>query len=110
VLQVRLPTAKDGRARRFAYIEYADEESARSALYLDGQELEPGYPLSVAISNPSKKKPRTTTQYTFLSTANGLDVNVIPNYFTCPTFPTQQPNKTSWRSFSPTDVSRTSAC
>ncbi|KAJ3128261.1 Splicing factor [Nowakowskiella sp. JEL0407] len=41
--------------RPFAYIDFVDTSAAEKALELNGYELSPGKPLSVAISNPSTK-------------------------------------------------------
>ncbi|KAK9767498.1 Splicing factor, variant 2 [Basidiobolus ranarum] len=54
--EIRMPLTKEGRSRCFAYVQFKHSESAEAAVSLDGQEFEPGKPLSVAISDPSKKK------------------------------------------------------
>ncbi|KAJ3490444.1 hypothetical protein NLI96_g1424 [Meripilus lineatus] len=59
LFDVRWPSKKFKSSRRFCYVQYTSPNSAKAALELHGQELEPGMPLSVYISNPERKKERT---------------------------------------------------
>ncbi|ORY01547.1 hypothetical protein K493DRAFT_405534 [Basidiobolus meristosporus CBS 931.73] len=60
--EIRMPLTKEGRSRCFAYVQFKHSQSAESAVSLNGQEFEPGKPLSVAISDPSKKKKPNPSQ------------------------------------------------
>ncbi|RKP07576.1 hypothetical protein THASP1DRAFT_30611 [Thamnocephalis sphaerospora] len=66
IVSIRMPAARSDRARQFAYVEFAEEAFARAALALNGQPVEEHRPLSVAISNPSRKKARSPTRRTRL--------------------------------------------
>ncbi|KAG8984483.1 Splicing factor [Tulasnella sp. JGI-2019a] len=59
IFGVRWPAKKFLKSRRFCYLQYTSSESAQAALKLDGRELEPGMVMSVAISDPERKKVRT---------------------------------------------------
>lgn len=54
VVDVRLPLGRGGQHKAFAYVEFADELSARNALVLH-RFVFMGRPLSVALSNPTRK-------------------------------------------------------
>ncbi|KAG8854312.1 Splicing factor [Tulasnella sp. 330] len=59
IFGVRWPAKKFLKSRRFCYLQYTSSVSANAALELDGLEVEQGMALSVAISNPERKKVRT---------------------------------------------------
>ncbi|CAG8435082.1 2926_t:CDS:10 [Ambispora gerdemannii] len=60
IIDIRMPSAnvKGVKRRRFCYIEYKKQESARAALAEDGQPWF-GFTLSVHISDPDRKKQRS---------------------------------------------------
>ncbi|KDQ62555.1 hypothetical protein JAAARDRAFT_121734 [Jaapia argillacea MUCL 33604] len=59
LFDVRWPSKKFKNTRRFVYVQYTSPSSAKAALELNGQELEPGHRMNVYISNPERKKERT---------------------------------------------------
>ncbi|KAJ7855952.1 hypothetical protein B0H14DRAFT_2353000 [Mycena olivaceomarginata] len=59
LFELRWPSKKYKSTRRFCYVQFASPASAQRALELDGRELEPNMALSVAISNPERRKERT---------------------------------------------------
>ncbi|KAF8916956.1 hypothetical protein CPB85DRAFT_230169 [Mucidula mucida] len=59
IFDVRWPSKKFKNSRRFCYVQYTSPASAQQALELHEKELEAGFPLSVLISNPERKKGRT---------------------------------------------------
>lgn len=68
IKQVRLIKERDGKSKGFAYIEFADEDSANKSLTLNESQLG-GRTIKVTISNPPSKKKRdqSDTHTLFLS-------------------------------------------
>jgi RNA recognition motif-containing protein len=58
IIEVRLPSLQGNTNRRFCYIEFADESSARKATELNNKTLDKIYRLQVNISDPSKRGDR----------------------------------------------------
>ncbi|BGP20599.1 hypothetical protein JCM10213_007133 [Rhodosporidiobolus nylandii] len=61
IFDTRWPSKRFKNTRRFCYVQFANPAHAQAALALHGTELEPSHPLSVLISDPSRKKSRTDT-------------------------------------------------
>ncbi|GAA5836247.1 hypothetical protein JCM11251_001440 [Rhodosporidiobolus azoricus] len=61
IFDTRWPSKRFKNTRRFCYVQFANPSHAQAALALHGTELEPSHPLSVLISDPSRKKSRTDT-------------------------------------------------
>ncbi|BGP27978.1 Splicing factor [Rhodotorula toruloides] len=59
IFDTRWPSKRFKTSRRFCYVQFANPAHAQAALVLHGMELEPGHPLSVFVSDPSRKKNRT---------------------------------------------------
>ncbi|KAJ9090555.1 Squamous cell carcinoma antigen recognized by T-cells 3 [Entomophthora muscae] len=60
VKEVRKPNPTVGTTRNFAYVEFSTPEEAKNALELNGHVLEREMILSVKLSDPSQRKPRST--------------------------------------------------
>ncbi|KAF8324916.1 uncharacterized protein EI90DRAFT_3129468 [Cantharellus anzutake] len=59
LFDVRWPSKKFKNTRRFCYVQYVSPTSARDAIVLDGFKLDENRPLSVATSDPQRRKERT---------------------------------------------------
>ncbi|GAA5990216.1 hypothetical protein JCM11641_001820 [Rhodosporidiobolus odoratus] len=59
IFDTRWPSKRFKNTRRFCYVQFANPAHAEAALALYGTELVPSQPLSVLISDPSRKKSRT---------------------------------------------------
>ncbi|KAK4168472.1 squamous cell carcinoma antigen recognized by T-cells 3 [Cladorrhinum sp. PSN259] len=76
---IRLPSLKYNTKRRFCYVVFRDQASAAAALKLHGSELKGGkFTLSVQISDPSHKKPRSGA----LTEGRELHVGNLPRSMT----------------------------
>ncbi|PWZ01579.1 hypothetical protein BCV70DRAFT_210771 [Testicularia cyperi] len=62
VFNVRWPSKRFVTTRRFCYVQFTDPEAARSSLALDKREVTPDRTLTVALSDPSRRKQRTDAQ------------------------------------------------
>jgi RNA recognition motif-containing protein len=70
IFSIRRPSLKYNAHRRFCYISFRTAEDAAAAVQLDGTMQKGGYKLSVAHSDPSRKKAREG------ATAEGREVHV----------------------------------
>ncbi|KAI0795287.1 hypothetical protein BC629DRAFT_315116 [Irpex lacteus] len=59
LFDVRWPSKKFKNSRRFCYVQFTSPNDAKAALELHNTEVEPGFNLSVLVSNPERKKDRT---------------------------------------------------
>ncbi|KAL8280474.1 hypothetical protein RQP46_007122 [Phenoliferia psychrophenolica] len=61
IFDTRWPSKRYKTNRRFCYVQFTSPESAEASLALHDKELENGFKLQVAISDPSARKGRTDT-------------------------------------------------
>ncbi|KAI9889747.1 MAG: Splicing factor [Vezdaea aestivalis] len=62
IIDIRLPSLKFNRKRRFCYVQFKDSDQAKSACQLDNLDIE-GQHLLVKISNPNQKQDKSGAIY-----------------------------------------------
>ena len=79
IVETRWPSRKFKDSRRFCYVQFTTTGAAASASQeLDGKELESGFPISVLISDPGRKKERSDAH----ADARELYVNGLSKFMT----------------------------
>ena len=79
IVETRWPSRKFKDSRRFCYVQFTTTGAAASASQvLDGKELESGFPISVLISDPGRKKERSDAH----ADARELYVNQLSKFMT----------------------------